>query len=157
MQLVAKCYELRNAQASRLPQSRIPHSVRVYVMGDVHTNTVEGFWSLPIHSLKKDRNAHLVVSIIAALIVHGVLDMQIADAAIGLGAFPWDFANEIDELRGQDNEQYIEHGGQRMFDTPHVQGYNSTRIDRSSRYRLPLVVRRQIPAAAFIGGRSVFL
>ncbi len=25
---------------------RIPHSQRVYVMGDVHTNTVEGFWSL---------------------------------------------------------------------------------------------------------------
>jgi len=25
---------------------RINHSSKVYVMGDVHTNTVEGFWSL---------------------------------------------------------------------------------------------------------------
>lgn len=25
---------------------RIPHSQRVYVMGNVHTNTIEGFWSL---------------------------------------------------------------------------------------------------------------
>jgi len=25
---------------------RIPHSQRVYVMGDTHTNTIEGFWSL---------------------------------------------------------------------------------------------------------------
>jgi transposase len=26
--------------------ARIRHSERVYVMGDVHTNTIEGFWSL---------------------------------------------------------------------------------------------------------------
>jgi transposase len=26
--------------------SRINHSARVYVMGDIHTNTIEGFWSL---------------------------------------------------------------------------------------------------------------
>ena len=25
---------------------RINHSAKVYVMGDVHTNTIEGFWSL---------------------------------------------------------------------------------------------------------------
>jgi transposase len=25
---------------------RINHSSKVYVMGDVHTNTIEGFWSL---------------------------------------------------------------------------------------------------------------
>ena len=25
---------------------RIPHSAKVYVIGDIHTNTVEGFWSL---------------------------------------------------------------------------------------------------------------
>jgi hypothetical protein len=25
---------------------RIPHSEKVYVMGEVHTNTIEGFWSL---------------------------------------------------------------------------------------------------------------
>ncbi|PYV74999.1 MAG: hypothetical protein DMG96_18610 [Acidobacteria bacterium] len=25
---------------------RINHSEKVYVMGDIHTNTVEGFWSL---------------------------------------------------------------------------------------------------------------
>jgi transposase-like protein len=25
---------------------RIKHSARVYVIGDVHTNTIEGFWSL---------------------------------------------------------------------------------------------------------------
>lgn len=25
---------------------RIAHSEKVYVMGDVHTNTIEGFWSL---------------------------------------------------------------------------------------------------------------
>jgi transposase len=25
---------------------RINHSERVYVMGDIHTNTIEGFWSL---------------------------------------------------------------------------------------------------------------
>ena len=25
---------------------RINHSTKVYVMGDVHTNTIEGFWSL---------------------------------------------------------------------------------------------------------------
>ena len=25
---------------------RINHSARVYVIGDIHTNTVEGFWSL---------------------------------------------------------------------------------------------------------------
>jgi hypothetical protein len=25
---------------------RIQHSEKVYVMGDVHTNTIEGFWSL---------------------------------------------------------------------------------------------------------------
>jgi transposase len=25
---------------------RISHSAKVYVMGDVHTNTIEGFWSL---------------------------------------------------------------------------------------------------------------
>jgi transposase len=25
---------------------RIPHSAEVYVMGDVHTNTIDGFWSL---------------------------------------------------------------------------------------------------------------
>jgi len=25
---------------------RINHSEKVYVMGDVHTNTIEGFWSL---------------------------------------------------------------------------------------------------------------
>ena len=26
--------------------NRINHSAKVYVMGDVHTNTIEGFWSL---------------------------------------------------------------------------------------------------------------
>jgi transposase len=25
---------------------RIHHSAKVYVMGDIHTNTIEGFWSL---------------------------------------------------------------------------------------------------------------
>jgi transposase len=30
---------------------RINHSSKVYVMGDVHTNTIEGFWSL----VKRDR------------------------------------------------------------------------------------------------------
>ncbi|MGA8107786.1 MAG: transposase, partial [Acidobacteriaceae bacterium] len=25
---------------------RIQHSEKVYVMGDIHTNTIEGFWSL---------------------------------------------------------------------------------------------------------------
>lgn len=25
---------------------RVPHAERIYVSGDVHTNTIEGFWSL---------------------------------------------------------------------------------------------------------------
>ena len=28
------------------PHKRIRHSAKVYVSGDVHTNTIEGFWSL---------------------------------------------------------------------------------------------------------------
>jgi transposase len=37
-------------QLGNLPEGyqhhRINHSQKVYVMGDVHTNTIEGFWSL---------------------------------------------------------------------------------------------------------------
>ena len=28
------------------PHKRIPHNQKVYVMGDVHTNTIDGFWAL---------------------------------------------------------------------------------------------------------------
>jgi len=31
---------------------RINHSAKVYVMGDVHTNTIEGFWSLVKNGLR---------------------------------------------------------------------------------------------------------
>jgi transposase-like protein len=27
--------------------SRVNHSAKIYVSGDVHTKTIEGFWSLP--------------------------------------------------------------------------------------------------------------
>lgn len=30
---------------------RIPHAQKVYVMGDIHTNTVEGFWALLKHGI----------------------------------------------------------------------------------------------------------
>lgn len=37
-------------QVNKMPQGynhqRINHSAKVYVMGDIHTNTIEGFWSL---------------------------------------------------------------------------------------------------------------
>ena len=29
-----------------ISSARINHSEKIYVMGDVHTNTIEGFWSL---------------------------------------------------------------------------------------------------------------
>ena len=31
---------------NRYRHHRIPHAEKVYVSGDVHTNTIEGFWSL---------------------------------------------------------------------------------------------------------------
>lgn len=34
------------SQGRRYTHKRINHSEKVYVMGDVHTNTIEGFWSL---------------------------------------------------------------------------------------------------------------
>ncbi len=34
------------AKGKRYDHRRIHHSSKVYVMGDIHTNTVEGFWSL---------------------------------------------------------------------------------------------------------------
>jgi transposase len=34
------------AKEKRYKHRRIHHSSKVYVMGDIHTNTVEGFWSL---------------------------------------------------------------------------------------------------------------
>ncbi len=43
------CYTTYD-HVSQMPQGydhqRINHSAKVYVMGDIHTNTIEGFWSL---------------------------------------------------------------------------------------------------------------
>src|SRR5260370_38340016 len=36
---------------------RINHGAGVYVMGDVHTNTIEGFWSLVKNGLRGDYHA----------------------------------------------------------------------------------------------------
>jgi transposase len=37
---------LERAEGMEYQHRRINHSAKVYVMGDVHTNTIEGFWSL---------------------------------------------------------------------------------------------------------------
>lgn len=34
------------ADERKVTHRRIPHAEKIYVMGDVHTNTIEGFWSL---------------------------------------------------------------------------------------------------------------
>src|SRR6185312_9213983 len=34
------------SEGKRYKHHRINHSAKVYVMGDIHTNTIEGFWSL---------------------------------------------------------------------------------------------------------------
>jgi transposase-like protein len=39
-------YDRLATTANGYVHSRIQHSQKVYVMGDVHTNTIEGFWSL---------------------------------------------------------------------------------------------------------------
>jgi transposase-like protein len=39
-------YDRLATKANGYVHSRIQHSQKVYVMGDVHTNTIEGFWSL---------------------------------------------------------------------------------------------------------------
>jgi transposase len=39
-------YDSLATKANGYVHSRIQHSQKVYVMGDVHTNTIEGFWSL---------------------------------------------------------------------------------------------------------------
>ena len=36
----------KDKQHARYNHRRINHSSKVYVMGDVHTNTIDGFWSL---------------------------------------------------------------------------------------------------------------
>ncbi len=39
-------YEASAVKRMGYEHQRINHSARVYVMGDIHTNTIEGFWSL---------------------------------------------------------------------------------------------------------------
>jgi transposase-like protein len=40
-------YPIYDRLGARVKQhKRINHSAKVYVMGDIHTNTIEGFWSL---------------------------------------------------------------------------------------------------------------
>lgn len=41
-----QCITDKDGKPARYFHKRINHSSKVYVMGDVHTNTVEGFWSL---------------------------------------------------------------------------------------------------------------
>lgn len=38
--------DLRLAQPGRLPSDRVHHAEEIYAAGDVHTNTIEGFWPL---------------------------------------------------------------------------------------------------------------
>jgi transposase len=40
------CYDGISRMTENYQHKRINHSEKVYVMGDIHTNTVEGFWSL---------------------------------------------------------------------------------------------------------------
>ena len=42
----AAAYEGLDQQRKGYVHRRIKHSARVYVAGDIHTNSVEGFWSL---------------------------------------------------------------------------------------------------------------
>jgi transposase-like protein len=39
-------YDKLNQMPQGYDHQRINHSAKVYVMGDIHTNTIEGFWSL---------------------------------------------------------------------------------------------------------------
>jgi len=39
-------YDLMDRHINEYNHRRINHSEKIYVMGDVHTNTIEGFWSL---------------------------------------------------------------------------------------------------------------
>lgn len=39
-------YENLATKVNGYDHRRIQHSQKVYVMGDIHTNTIEGFWSL---------------------------------------------------------------------------------------------------------------
>jgi hypothetical protein len=39
-------YDNLNQMPQGCDHQRINHSAKVYVMGDIHTNTIEGFWSL---------------------------------------------------------------------------------------------------------------
>jgi transposase len=39
-------YDKLSLHANRYEHKRIKHAQKVYVMGDVHTQTIEGFWSL---------------------------------------------------------------------------------------------------------------
>jgi transposase len=41
-----KSYEALGNSTRKYVHHRIKHAERVYVSGDVHTNTIEGFWSL---------------------------------------------------------------------------------------------------------------
>ena len=43
---------LRLARRKGYKHRRISHSEQVYVAGDVHTNTIEGFWSLLKNGLR---------------------------------------------------------------------------------------------------------
>jgi transposase-like protein len=38
--------KIKNIQDGNYTHRRINHTAKVYVMGDIHTNTIEGFWSL---------------------------------------------------------------------------------------------------------------
>jgi len=42
----AKAYQGIGSMQKYYQHRRINHSAGVYVMGDIHTNTIEGFWSL---------------------------------------------------------------------------------------------------------------
>jgi len=46
------CYDGMSRMTEGYQHRRINHSEKVYVMGDIHTNTVEGFWSLVKNGLR---------------------------------------------------------------------------------------------------------
>jgi len=47
-----QCYDGMSRMTENYQHKRINHSEKVYVVGDIHTNTVEGFWSLVKNGLR---------------------------------------------------------------------------------------------------------
>jgi transposase len=47
-----QCYDGMSRMTESYEHKRINHSEKVYVMGDIHTNSVEGFWSLVKNGLR---------------------------------------------------------------------------------------------------------